>query len=81
MAWGAVHTPFIMSFVLAAAALSKLVLATDCRDAKVEDLTETYMLRADPEIPIGLRWFYCAGLGIALGCMGRLSPFPLKCHY
>jgi hypothetical protein len=74
MTWGAIHLPFIMSFVLAAAALSKLVLATDCRDTKIEDLTETYMLRADPEIPIGLRWFYCAGLGIALGCMGPQPP-------
>ena len=75
MAWGAVHLPFIMSFVLAAAALSKLVLATDCRDTKLEDLTETYMLRADPESPIGLRWFYCAGLGLALACMGMyLTP-------
>jgi hypothetical protein len=77
MVWGAVHLPFIMSFVLAAAALSKLVLATDCRDTKMEDLTATYMLRADAEIPIGLRWFYCAGLGLALACMGPpLSPFP-----
>jgi hypothetical protein len=73
MAWSAVHIPFIMSFVLAAAALSKLVLATDCSDTKLEDLTETYMLKSEPEIPIGLRWFYCTGLGIALACMGK-SP-------
>lgn len=75
MAWTTAHIPFIMSFVLAAAALSKLVLATDCRDTKIEDLTETYMLKSEHEIPIGLRWFYCAGLGIALFCMGKsLSP-------
>ena len=73
MAWTTAHIPFIMSFVLAAAALSKLVLATDCRDTKIEDLTATYMLKSEPEIPIGLRWFYCAGLGIALFCMGK-SP-------
>ena len=60
-----------MSYVLAAAALSKLVLATDCRDTKIEDLTETYMLKSEPVIPIGLRWFYCAGLGVALFCMGK----------
>ena len=70
MLWGAAHLPFIMSFVLGAAALSKLVLATDCSDTKLEDLTETYMARSDQEIPVGLRWFYCGGLGIALACMG-----------
>lgn len=68
--WGSIHIPFIMSFVLGAAALSKLVVATDCRDTKLEDLTEAYMLKSEHEIPIGLRWFYCAGLGLALFCMG-----------
>lgn len=33
MVWGTAHLPFVMSFVLGASALSKLVLATDCRDA------------------------------------------------
>jgi hypothetical protein len=77
MFWTTAHLPFIMSYVLAAAALSKLVLATDCSDTKVEDLTETYMLKSEPDIPFGLRWFYCAGLGTALFCMGKSSPpFP-----
>jgi hypothetical protein len=65
-----------MSFVLGGAALSKLVVATDCSDTKLEDLTETYQDKADVEIPVGLRWFYCAGFGIALACMSR--PIPLK---
>ncbi len=73
MAWSTAHIPFVMSFVLAAAALSKLVVATDCSGTKLEDLTEMYMLKSEPEIPIGLRWFYCAGLGIALLCMGIIS--------
>jgi hypothetical protein len=77
MAWGTAHVPFIMSFVLAAAALSKLVLATDCSDTKLDDLTEAYMLKSEPEIPIGLRWFYCAGLGIALACMGKSQTLSL----
>jgi len=59
-----------MSFVLAAGSLSKLVLATDCNDAKLEDLTEIYSEKSDREIPEGLRWFYCVGLGVALLCMG-----------
>ncbi|TVY32285.1 hypothetical protein LSUB1_G007219, partial [Lachnellula subtilissima] len=62
-----------MSFVLGAAALSKLVIAHDCQDTEVDYLTETYMAKSDDEIPIGLRWFYCAGLGIALLCMGIIS--------
>jgi len=78
MLWGSVHLPFIMSFILAAGSLSKLVVATDCHDAELEDLTEFYQEKSEHEIPIGLRWFYCAGLGIALFCMGMFSPpsFP-----
>jgi hypothetical protein len=59
-----------MSFVLAAGSLSKLVVATDCADANPFDLTELYAGKSEHEIPIGLRWFYCAGLGIALASMG-----------
>lgn len=62
-----------MAYVLAGASLSRLVLATDCSDANAEDLTEVYMAIARPEVPVGLRWFYCAGLGIALLCMGMLT--------
>ena len=69
MAWVTAHLPFIMGYVLAAASLSRLVLATDCRDANVEDLTEVYISKSLKEIPTGLRWFYCGGLGIALLCM------------
>jgi len=73
MGWGTMHLPFIMSFVLAAAALSKLVVATDCKDTSLQSLTEGYIAKSETEIPIGLRWFYCAGLGIALMCMGIIS--------
>jgi len=66
-----------MSFVLGGAALSKLVVATDCEDANIEDLTEAYQAKADDEVAIGLRWFYCAGFGIALACMSTsLSSLP-----
>ncbi|RFU32656.1 hypothetical protein B7463_g3676, partial [Scytalidium lignicola] len=76
MTWGAIHLPFIMSFVLASAALSKLVLQTDCDDANVEDLSEVSQVKSEPEVSIGLRWFYCTGLGIALACMAIIS----MCH-
>jgi len=75
--WASATLPFIMSFVLAAGSLSKLVLATDCNDAKLEDLTEIYSEKSDQEIPEGLRWFYCVGLGISLLCMGIIS----LCHH
>ncbi|KAL3427561.1 hypothetical protein PVAG01_01070 [Phlyctema vagabunda] len=76
MIWGTIHIPLILSFVLAGAALSKMVVATDTSNADVHALTEIYVEKADSEIPIGLRWFYCAGLGIALSCMGIIS----LCH-
>ncbi|KAL2351242.1 bacterial low temperature requirement A protein-domain-containing protein [Cryomyces antarcticus] len=71
--WLTVHLPFIMSYVLAGAALSKLVLAHDCADADPETLSEAYVARSAPDISPGQRWFYCAGLAIALACMGLIS--------
>ncbi|KAF4629577.1 hypothetical protein G7Y89_g8568 [Cudoniella acicularis] len=71
--WATAHLPFIMAFVLGAAALSKLVVANDCADADLSDLTATYQLKSDDEIPMGLRWFYCAGLGTSLFFMGVIS--------
>lgn len=73
MTWIAIHLPFIMAYVLASASLSKLVLAHDSRDTDVESLGESYMERSEEHIPIGLRWFYCAGLGIALICMSKFA--------
>lgn len=53
--------------------MSKLVLATDCRDTRLEYLSHAYIERSESEVPTGLRWFYCAGLGIALLCMSIIS--------
>ncbi len=76
MAWGCAHLPFIMSFILAAGSLSKLVVATDCHNANEHDLTEFYADKSENHIPDGLRWFYCAGLGLALTCMGKFFWYP-----
>lgn len=73
MLWITAHLPFIMSYVLAGAALSRLVLATDCDDVDVEALTDTYLPKSEREIAPGLRWFYCCGLGIALLFMTFIS--------
>lgn len=71
-----------MAYVLASASLSKLVLAHDCPGADVETLGKAYQLRSEEEIPDGLRWFYCIGLGIALGCMSMsLFWFSHSCAY
>ena len=68
-----------MAYVLAGAALSRLVLATDCPDANVEDLTEAYTGRSEPETSSALRWFYCAGLGLALLSMSTpLASLELR---
>ena len=64
------HLPFIMSFVLAAASLARLVVSHDCADADPETLAEGSREKSEAGIEIGLRWFYCAGLGIAMACMG-----------
>ncbi|KAB8303193.1 hypothetical protein EYC80_004640 [Monilinia laxa] len=71
--WGLAHLPFVMSYVLGGAALSRLVVARDCDDTSIESLTEAYQVKSATEISHGLRWFYCAGFGIALFCMGIIS--------
>lgn len=71
--WVGVHLPFIMSFVLSAAALSKLVIAHDCHNADPESLSDMYIPKSEAEISHGLRWFYCAGLGLALAFMAVIS--------
>ena len=65
-----------MSIILASGALSKLVIAHDCANADPHTLTEAYALRSTEEIDDGLRWFYSAGLGLALACMSESEPFP-----
>jgi len=62
-----------MSFVLSSAALSRLVIAHDCRDASVEDLVDVYAANSLEQIDVGLRWYYCVGMGVALASM---SMFP-----
>lgn len=74
MGWSSVHLPFVMSYVLAAGALSKLVVATDVPHLDSHDLTHFYEAKSEDHIPDGLRWFYCVGLGLALACMGELTP-------
>jgi hypothetical protein len=46
-------------------------VAHDCADADVESLTDAYMAKSSDTIVIGLRWFYCGGLGVAVMSMGR----------
>lgn len=69
--WINAHLPFIMAFILAGGALAKLVVATDCGDTDVDALTETYAERSVSEVEVGIKWFYCGGLGTALASMGQ----------
>ena len=68
--WVIIHVPFIMDFIIAGAALSRLVVAHDCADANIKSLTANYEARSEEVISQGLRWFYCAGLGTVLACTG-----------
>lgn len=83
--WQLAHLPFICAYVLAAAAMSKLVVAADAPDTDEHLLTEAYERRSEHEIALGLRLFYCIGLGIALFCTGLISwshvhKIPATCH-
>lgn len=79
--WVTGHLPFIMGYVLAGAALSRLILVTDCAHANAENLTDAYLSKTSPDISTGLRWFYCGGLGVALISMSKyLSPSRISAH-
>ncbi|KAK3353799.1 hypothetical protein B0T25DRAFT_221162 [Lasiosphaeria hispida] len=71
--WQYAHLAFIMAYVLAASALSKMVVATDCVNAHLEDLTPFYQHRSVETLSTGLRLYYCIGLGVALFGMGLIS--------
>lgn len=58
-----------MSYIISSAALSKLVVAEDCPNASAATLTSLYEEKSEAEVPLGLRLFYCLGLGFALACM------------
>lgn len=73
MLWQMIHLPFICGYVLASAALSRIVVATDAPDTDAGHLTEAYQHRSEAEVPLGLRLFYCVGLGVALLSMGVIS--------
>lgn len=62
-----------MGFMISASALSKFVLAHDTADADPQTLLDTYEARSEEELSQGLRWFYCAGLSIALAGMTVIS--------
>ena len=62
-----------MAYIVSAAGLSKLVVATDCSNAPLHTLTEFYEEKSEHEVALGIRLFYCVGLGVALFCMGLIN--------
>lgn len=83
--WQNAHLTFIMGYILASAALSKLVVAADCPDAAAETLTEFYQHRSEDHVSMGLRFYYCTGLAVALLSMGLIAfshehKLPLTCR-
>lgn len=65
-----------MSLALAGASLSRLVVAHDCPNAHLEELSDLitdYEKDSVGELSNGLRWFYCAGLGVATLTMAGIS--------
>lgn len=65
-----------MSLALAGASLSRLVVAHDCPNAHLDELSDLitdYEKDSVGELSNGLRWFYCAGLGAATLTMAGIS--------
>ncbi|EGX93126.1 hypothetical protein CCM_04498 [Cordyceps militaris CM01] len=71
--WNNAHLPFIMGYIIATSALSRLVLASDMSNTYPEQLTENYRGLAEEEFGTGVRYFYCHGLAIALLSMTAMA--------
>ncbi|KAJ6787225.1 hypothetical protein PWT90_07860 [Aphanocladium album] len=71
--WNNAHLPFIMAYIIATSALSRLVLASDMSNTHPEQLVEKYQLLAEEELETGVRYFYCHGLAIALLSMTAIA--------
>lgn len=71
--WGFSHLPFVMGYIVATSALSRLVLATDVPGTGSNQLAEPYRDSAEDHFNSGVRFFYCHGLAIALLCMAAIS--------
>ena len=72
------HVPFALAYVLGAAALQQLVLAHDFPEADPYTLSYEYVERSAEYISSGLRWFYCAGFGIALASISKMCSPPTR---
>ncbi len=65
-----------MALALAGASLSRLVVAHDCANAHLDELSDLiadYEKDSVDRLSDGLRWFYCAGLGVATLSMAGIS--------
>ncbi|KAK4143596.1 uncharacterized protein C8A04DRAFT_12290 [Dichotomopilus funicola] len=71
--WQWSHLPFSMAYILAAAALCKMVVLRDSAATPLDGLTEVYQERSAATLSLGLRLYYCEGLGLALFCMGLIA--------
>lgn len=72
--WSMAHLPFICAYTLSSAAMSKLVIAHDGSPGADPLSLETYYAdKSKPYVTRGVRWAYCAGLGVALFHTGVIS--------
>ncbi|KAM0257835.1 hypothetical protein ACHAQJ_004139 [Trichoderma viride] len=71
--WGFAHLPFVMGYIVATAALSRLVLATDVPGTNPNQLAEPYRNSSEDHFSAGVRFFYCHGLAIALLSTAAIS--------
>jgi hypothetical protein len=71
--WQYAHLLFVLAYIVASAGLSSLVLAGDVAAADPHDLTHHYEERSEARVPVGIRYFYCHGLALALLGMGLVA--------
>ncbi|KAM3560029.1 hypothetical protein MY1884_003141 [Beauveria asiatica] len=71
--WTNAHLPFIMGYIIATSALSRLVLSSDMSSTHPEQLTENYRALAEQGFSTGVRYFDCHGLALALLSMTAIA--------
>ncbi|EFW98424.1 hypothetical protein CMQ_4276 [Grosmannia clavigera kw1407] len=71
--WQNAHLLFTLAFVLSSAALSRLVVATDCANAPLDSLTPAFQAKATSHLGLGLRLYYSTGLGVALAAYALIA--------
>ena len=67
----------VIGYTLAGAALPQIVVASDCKNANREDLTDEFAALSLNPLPSYLRWYFSGGLSLGTLAMGILLVYDL----